>query len=181
MSVHTYITKSDIIAGISDSFTELDNVCQHLSQEGFSQTHVSTWSIEQNCSHLLQSSVPVAKSLKAPKQVLLTFGESSTGSGTYEELVQKYLDRLKEGVKASGEYLPVGSEQGETLLAFLENWRKTMKLMIGNLSSWTEEDLDLYQLPHPAIGKLTIREMLFFTIYHTNHHLNTIQKLIKPQ
>jgi len=30
--------------------------------------------------------------------------------------------------------------------------------------------VDQYQLPHPVLGKLTIREMLFFTIYHNLRH-----------
>jgi hypothetical protein len=30
--------------------------------------------------------------------------------------------------------------------------------------------LDEYLLPHPLIGKLTIREILYFTIYHNLRH-----------
>ena len=37
-----------------------------------------------------------------------------------------------------------------------------------------EEDLDNYILPHPLIGKTTIREMLYFTIYHVQHHHKAI-------
>jgi hypothetical protein len=33
-------------------------------------------------------------------------------------------------------------------------------------------------LPHPLLGKLTIREMLYFTVYHGEHHrLHTEQNL----
>ena len=38
------------------------------------------------------------------------------------------------------------------------------------IDSFSEKDLDNYILPHPLLGKLTIREMLFFTIYHVQHH-----------
>ncbi len=29
-------------------------------------------------------------------------------------------------------------------------------------------------MPHPLIGRLTVREMLFFTLLHTRHHLDRI-------
>jgi uncharacterized damage-inducible protein DinB len=38
--------------------------------------------------------------------------------------------------------------------------------------------LDRLRLPHPALGKLTVREMLFFTIYHNIHHVeNVVRRL----
>ena len=43
-----------------------------------------------------------------------------------------------------------------------------------NIDKLDEEDLDNYILPHPLIGKTTIREMLYFTIYHVQHHHKAI-------
>ncbi len=42
--------------------------------------------------------------------------------------------------------------------------------LVSVAEKWTEDDLDRFLLPHPLIGKLTIREMLFFTIYHNLRH-----------
>ena len=42
-----------------------------------------------------------------------------------------------------------------------------------------EKDLDFYVLPHPLIGKLTLREMLFFCIYHVQHHHKITQEIIR--
>ena len=42
------------------------------------------------------------------------------------------------------------------------------------VGSWREADLDRYLLPHPLLGKLTIREMLFFTLYHNYHHVQSL-------
>ena len=39
---------------------------------------------------------------------------------------------------------------------------------------WSEKKLDRYQAPHPALGKLTIREMLYFTIFHNVHHARLV-------
>jgi hypothetical protein len=34
-------------------------------------------------------------------------------------------------------------------------------------------------LPHPLLGKITIREMLYFTAYHVQHHENIIKRDLK--
>ena len=42
--------------------------------------------------------------------------------------------------------------------------------LVSTTEKWQENDLDRYQLPHPLLGKLTIREMLYFAIYHNLRH-----------
>jgi hypothetical protein len=37
--------------------------------------------------------------------------------------------------------------------------------------------LDEYQIPHPLLGMLTVREFLFFTDYHTGYHTQTMLNL----
>ena len=46
------------------------------------------------------------------------------------------------------------------------------------MKNFTDAELDLYQLPHPALGNLTIRELLSFTIFHIEHHTRTIAKIV---
>ena len=48
-----------------------------------------------------------------------------------------------------------------------------------NSDKFSEDEIDTYILPHPLLGKLTIREMIYFTIYHVEHHQNnTKQNLV---
>ena len=47
------------------------------------------------------------------------------------------------------------------------------------VSKWSEGDLDLYVIPHPLIGGLTFREILYFTIYHVQHHKKQIDEIEK--
>ena len=42
--------------------------------------------------------------------------------------------------------------------------------MVAAAEKWDEKELDEYYLPHPILGKLTVREILFFTIYHNLRH-----------
>lgn len=42
----------------------------------------------------------------------------------------------------------------------------------------SDEILDTYQIPHPIIGLISVREMIYFTLYHYKHHLKAINKLL---
>ena len=43
------------------------------------------------------------------------------------------------------------------------------------LDSLSESDLDTLQAPHPLLGKLTLRELMYFTIYHAQHHQRNVE------
>jgi hypothetical protein len=38
------------------------------------------------------------------------------------------------------------------------------------MERWSEAELDAYRLPHPLLGRLSVREMMFFTLLHNRHH-----------
>ncbi len=44
------------------------------------------------------------------------------------------------------------------------------------IGKWNDRNPDRTLLPHPLLGKLTVREMLYFTIYHVEHHLNILRE-----
>ncbi|WP_231962837.1 DinB family protein [Polaribacter sp. KT25b] len=41
----------------------------------------------------------------------------------------------------------------------------------------SEKNLDTLVLPHPLMGKMTVREIIMWTAYHTEHHTKTLQNL----
>ena len=47
--------------------------------------------------------------------------------------------------------------------------------------SWGELALDRYRLPHPLLGRLTVREMLLFTLYHSVHHFNLVSTRVEER
>lgn len=97
------------------------------------------------------------------------FGSANRPSKTFEELVNKYTTKLAEGGKATAQFVPPAIElkQKEKLLnELLQSAEKFCK----HLDDFSEAQLDEYILPHPLLGKLTLREMMYFTIYHVEHH-----------
>ena len=48
---------------------------------------------------------------------------------------------------------------------------KKIERLVLNINNYSEQQLDTFILPHPLLGKVTLREMMYFTIYHAEHHL----------
>ena len=55
--------------------------------------------------------------------------------------------------------------------AILSRLGATARAVQAAVQRWPEPSLDRYQLLHPLLGRLTVREMLEFSVYHHAHHL----------
>lgn len=149
---------------------------QGLSLRQLEFAPADKWNALQQTEHLIKSIEPVNMALALPFFVLrLLFGKANRTSKSYDELVAKYQSKLKAGGRAPGRFVPEGKEKNtEVLEGKLLGLVDSLKKKVNALS---EDQLDQYILPHPLLGKLTLREMIYFTIYHVQHH----HKLVKNQ
>jgi uncharacterized damage-inducible protein DinB len=83
---------------------------------------------------------------------------------------------LAGGVKATGRYVPNLQTQTQSQAEAIQAFAEAAAGVISVLDKWDEDGLDGFALPHPAIGRLTVREMLFFTLYHNGHHLEGMRR-----
>lgn len=146
-----------------------------MSAENFFIGFKGVWSAAENVDHLIRAHKPIALALKLPKITLrVMFGKPDKASISYGELCQNYRDEIAKGAQASGRYLPNqenhGSNSESKKRELLNQFSKASTDLVSAAERWNEQDLDDYLLPHPLLGKLTIREMIFFTIYHNLRH-----------
>ncbi len=128
------------------------------------------WTPAQHLEHVQRAISPVSWALMVPKWFLRwRFGKPNRTPRDYEGLVKRYNEKLAAGGRASGRFVPpnVPSKAVERISASVQRIVATMTRRVG---AWSEQDLDTVLLPHPLLGKLTVRKMLFFTIYHAQHH-----------
>ncbi|MBP9151216.1 MAG: DinB family protein [Flavobacteriales bacterium] len=133
------------------------------------------WTAGQHLLHLIKSTKPLGKGMGYPRLVLrLKFGKVKNPSRTYEGTVAFYQEALAKGGRAMGQYIPreVKKEEREELV---NRFDIEMNILIRNVQKWSEKNLDQTAVPHPLLGNLTMREMLYFTIYHTEHHLKVLE------
>lgn len=135
------------------------------------------WSTGQQLDHLIKSVKPLTTGMGLPKFLLtLRFGTRNRPERTYDELVAKYHEKLEAGGQASSAFIPpeIKPEQKDQLLAIYE--AEKIRL-IKVLQKWSEKQLSTNIAPHPLLGKCTVRELLYFTIYHNYHHLSSIKDI----
>lgn len=172
----TPYSKDEIAVTMGTVFSTINNTITELPEGILSQKPNQKWSIAEQFTHLIQSCYPVASALKLPKEQLANFGTPNKASRTFEELKEVYYTALAGGLKAGGAFVPKVDE-GTTKASMLESWKGIGAKFQTRISEWNDNDLDNYFIPHPAIGNLTVREMLFFTIFHNTHHLKAIEAL----
>lgn len=143
----------------------------------------AVWSPAENLVHLIKSVSPVAKAMKLPKPLLLIlFGTSKKPSRRFTQIKEEYRRELAKGARATGRYIPAVEEKPidfeQAKQGILHKWKEVSGRLIAVMQRGNENSLDKYLLPHPILGKMTIREMLFFTLYHDVHHVNNVRKLL---
>ncbi|MBL7817810.1 MAG: DinB family protein [Saprospiraceae bacterium] len=168
-------SKATIQQQIKDNYESFAQFVEHQAPPQYETMPNGKWSSGQNLDHLNRAIRPVNLALSLPKPLLrLLFGKAKRSSRNYDEVVANYQTKLAAGAKASRAFVPPQSyfdERASLLKKFRQNYNKMADL----IEKWSEDDLDSLRLPHPILGKLTVREMLFFTIYHAEHHLKSLK------
>ena len=166
------MNKTEILQKLSEGFDFFENTLQKTENEIFFRKKDSKWSMAENAKHLILSVNPLNMAFSLPNFTLLFFGKLNRPARNYEEMVEKYHQKLAEGAVATPQFIPeeISSNQED----LIQELRKTNDKFLIKVDSFEEEDLDKYLIPHPVLGKLTIREMLYFTICHTLHHHKAI-------
>jgi len=172
------MNKDEIINASKKIFTQFTDSCLQIPDDLFFSGVGGKWSVAENADHLIKAVKATRTAYSLPKFVTRTlFGKPNRTSKTYEELVAKYKMKLDQGGKASGRYIPEKKMLKKFLL--VRKWQKENERYLEVLElNWTDSQLDQYIAPHPLLGKVTLRELCYFTIYHTGHHLDTIRKSI---
>jgi hypothetical protein len=154
------------------------------TQQFFTKTG-DAWSAADYFKHMLLSLKPFVKGVeRTPEKLKAMFGEASQPSRSYHEVNAAYMKRLAEGIRAE-DYeavtpatfrLPEGTSDEKSTL--VEVWNDAHTRLFRVIDAWTEADLDTVQIPHPALGMVTVREMLYFTLLHNTLHSRDIQQIV---
>ncbi|MEO5564731.1 MAG: DinB family protein [Chitinophagaceae bacterium] len=159
---------------------QLISYCESLDDSSFFYQPGEKWSAAQQVKHLTTAANISKLAFLLPKFVVsLAGGKPNRPSRTYDELVAKYKLKLEQGGKASKRYTPktINASYGKQKLLNAFN-RSMLPIAKAIRKNWSEQQLDKYIVPHPLLGKITIRELGYFTIHHIQHHLDSIKKCL---
>ena len=169
------MSKNEIIEKLNQHYTEFIRYIDSLPEKDFNYNREDKWTAGQQLDHIILAVNPLTQGFILPAFAFgLIFGKSNRPGSSYDELVKKYHQKLAAGGRASSRFIPpsINYAQKQNLLKRLTTLISTLTRQVNKFS---EKDLDTYILPHPLLGKLTIREMLYFTVYHVQHHQENIR------
>ncbi len=133
------------------------------------------WSNGQHLDHLRKTTRAFNKGLTLPKLALrLKFGKHRGEQRTYEQIISDYK-RLVKTIKAPASVVPdpLTNEDKARVLDWFAQEQTALK---KGLTRFTEKQLSSYQLPHPVLGKLSIRELSYWCVMHTEHHYELMKR-----
>jgi len=170
-------SKEEIITGLQESMGAVVDFIESQPDSAFEVAEEGKWSQGQQLEHLLRSAQPVNLALSFPKFVLeILFGTARRPGRDFAGVISRYTEALEAGGKASGLFVPPKQVAASRKAGLLHAYRNEIEKFEKTVPKWSDADLDRCVLPHPLIGKLTLREMLFFTIYHNRRHLESMQR-----
>ncbi len=180
-------SRDELVAAFGDVHNEVAELFRSVPREGFFQRPAEeVWSPAENLIHLIRSVKAVASGMRYPRLLLVVlFGAARKSSRRCGEMVEVYQGQLARGARAGGRYVPPSFEPadaedaGRSRQRALVGWERTGGVLVAALERWNESALDRYLMPHPLLGKLTVREMLFFTLYHDLHHAEIVRKQLE--
>jgi len=172
------LSREEILKQLKLVSTEFASFCSTITDQLFFRQPAAKWSVAQNVTHLTTSANMTKLAYRLPKfMVRLYAGKPNRPSRSYDELIAKYILKLEQGGRASGRFVakPVLAKQGKEKI--LHIYKTAMeKLEFAIQKNWDDQQLDKYLAPHPLLGKITLRELGYFTIYHTEHHLKIVKE-----
>ena len=115
---------NSIIEGLQQEFQEVISISRQQDDSLFLQALApGKWSVAQHLDHLIKSTAPLNQALRMPKFTLRTmFGKCNRPERIFDEVIQRYQQKLAEGGQATGRYLPTESfnKEKEELIQELE-------------------------------------------------------------
>ncbi|HEY1603337.1 MAG TPA: DinB family protein [Pirellulales bacterium] len=172
-------TRDTLLVALEKTHRDVTGLWQRLgADEFFTLPADRGWSPAGNLVHLVGALTPVTMALKLPRFVpWLLFGRPSKPSRAFVELRDAYLGKLGQGATAgrfAAQRRPPPANPIAARDALVARWQPAVPKLCAALRRWDDAALDRYRLPHPILGKLSVREMLYFTVYHLRHHAEIV-------
>lgn len=137
------------------------------------------WSAAEHVRHLTRAMRPIVTALGMPRMALrVAFGAAVRRSRTVGALQAAYHAALDAGGTA-GRYAPPPDRASPGTVRrdeIMDTHSETLRSLTRAMERWSEAQIDASLLPHPLLGRLTMREMMLFTLIHNQHHVDVAER-----
>lgn len=170
--------KKEIVDLLEEKHKVLLEWIENQPKEIWEKGPEGKWTTGQQIQHLADSLQLLNNALSYPRFFLkYKFGLCNRDSKSYEEIAKKYQEKLivyKDKAAIFNKKLKKPTQKNrERLLNRLQIQNKKLQYKVRKVS---DLNLDSLVIPHPLMGKLTIREIIMWTAHHTEHHTKILIK-----
>ncbi|QNM86158.1 DinB family protein [Polaribacter pectinis] len=168
--------KEEIIGLLEEKHKVLFNWLENQPKDIWEKGPDGKWTTGQHIQHLVDSLQALNNALSYPRFFLkYKFGTCNRDTRSYEVVAKKYQNKLLENSDRARVFnqklkKPTLKER-ERLLTRLQIQNKKLQYKTKKIS---DINLDTLLIPHPLMGKMTIREIIMWTAHHTEHHTETL-------
>lgn len=173
------MNKIEIADLLEEKHKDLFSWIENQPIENWEKGPKDKWTSGQHILHLVNSLQLLNNALSYPRFFLkYKFGLANRPSRDYKTIAKKYDDKLEENQARAAKFnqklkTPTLKER-ERLLTKFQIQQKKLQYKTKKIS---EKNLDTLVIPHPLMGKMTIREIIMWTAHHTEHHTETLKLL----
>ncbi|MBO3116360.1 DinB family protein [Winogradskyella sp. DF17] len=170
--------KESIANLIDEKYSALIEWIENHPDELWTHGPEGKWTTGQHVLHVLQSTIPLNNALSLPKFVVrYRFGKANRAVREYDAIIKRYKERLEQskGKTFKGSQnmkIPTLSDK-HYLINRIQTESKKLQYKTKRIS---EKNLDTLVLPHPLMGKMPVREIIMWSAYHVEHHLDILKK-----
>lgn len=170
-------SKEEILSSMRDITEKVYLYYSSLPPEIFFNDRMGGWSPAQNLNHITFIAQLAILLLRIPFFFLIPFGKRRDQKD-FLTLREEYIGSPKPiyiGPLAPAEiHLP--PEPESVIRNLLVSWKKTNTELADALATVPESNFDEYSLPHPSLGMLSFREMMYVLIIHPVHHTYKVEQ-----
>ena len=171
--------KQTIINSLTDNYNSFVKYVTELTQVEYLHNYQQKWTAGQQLEHIVLCVKPLVQVFSLDKQIIeQNFGKTDRQNRSYQILLDTYLEKLKEGGKAPDRFVPETNLSNDREI-LIDTLTKLVKELCLKIDTFTDNELDCLLIPHPLLGNLTLREMLYNAIYHVTHHQNLTEENLK--
>lgn len=168
--------KTDLIEEFINNHQEIIQYIDSLDEKKFNYVSTGKWTAGQQLEHILLTIIPFPKVLFFKEYLIKKFGYINRTTWNYQSVLKNYL---KTTLKAPDRFTPQKEITINQKAAIISDIRQILEQIKESSEDYSEKEFDTLTLPHPLLGKITIREMFYIMSYHPLHHKKQIQEMLK--
>jgi len=167
------VTKLEILAALESNASSLADLFAAVPDARMFAGDSDHWSPAHHLVHLTRSSLAIRRGLGSealpPHSTARSRAYAEVRDAAAASLSAAPKDRLLE----MGRVVVVepGARRDDLVSAFLAASAE----LRAAAAAWDEQALDRHAMKHPLLGELTVREMLFFCVFHERHHAKGVR------